>query len=406
MDQGLASRLAALNALSAVFEAGQPLDQALDKFAGKYNLDAQDRAFARSLCGYVLRHKPDLQEKISNQAKRQAEITPRALNTVLLMGLAQMALMNVPDHAAIDTSVRLAEKIKCDRQKGFVNAILRNMQRGGVKEITASLPQWLVKTWGRDYDKATAKIMEQASLREARLSVTDKMTGENRLLDYEGAIITAPGYTDGAWWVQDFASHLPVALLGDTARGKQVLDLCAAPGGKTMQLAARGANLTAVDISEKRLSRLKDNLDRTGLADRVKIVCADLLKWQPEAQADIVVLDAPCSATGTIRRHPDLPYLKTTQDIKTLVTLQARLLDRVHHWVRPDGLLVYCTCSLQKDEGERQIASFLKKYPHFVRATTGCDAYAVLRNGDGDWRLLPCDGDQDGFFISILKNGV
>lgn len=415
MPEGLKSRLCALNALQAVFDGGKPLDMSLEKQAEKLTLSKEDRAFAHALCGFVLRYRPALQQAVNEAANRQADITPSALNTLLLIGAAQIYLMQVPDHAAVSTCVDLADTIKCSKQRGLVNAVLRRLIREGKQELKPSLPEWLVKTWEADYGVDTAKAIAQASLREAATTVTfrhceeavtdeaiQRISPSHGLLrfarnDDKRDIESIKGYKEGLWWIQDFASHYPVSLLPDLS-GKTVFDLCAAPGGKTMQLASKGASVTAVDISETRLRRLHDNLERTQLADKVDVVCADLMQWQPDQKADYIILDAPCSATGTIRRHPDLPYIRTHKDMAALVKLQARLLERVKDWLKPAGVLVYCTCSLQHDEGERQIDAFLQRNVNFSRIAMPSD----YQNGSGGIRLLPTYGDMDGFFVSYL----
>lgn len=414
---GLSARLCALNALDGVLSHAKMLEDTLNKQVAKHNLDRQDRAFAMALCGMVLRYYPTLQDIINHAGNRRKPFTPDLLNTLLLMGAAQMLLMGTPDHAAVDTSVRLAEKIKCGKQKNMVNAILRRIgrERNDYADLQPSLPQGLVETWVKDYGEDIAAKIEQASLTEAPLDIT--VNGETsidsdisfrddhiRLTDYHGAVTDIPEYDQGTWWVQDFASSMPVSLLGDIT-GKRVLDLCAAPGGKTMQLAAKGAHVTSVDISEKRLKRVAENLQRTKLAGNVDIVCADILKYKPTEPFDIVLLDAPCSATGTIRRHPDLPYLRGEREVAELAALQKRLLNHIADWVKQGGLLVYCTCSLQQDEGERQIAKFLQDHQDYTRITH--DAHKDWQTRDGDIRLLPFyhsdQGGMDGFFISTLR---
>lgn len=397
MNDGLPSRLCALNSLNAVFDKGQALDQALDKYALKLNLSPQDKSFAHALCGLVLRHKPNLQTMINSATDRKRDIDPLALNTVLLIGAAQIYFMHVPDHAAVDTSVDLSVKIKCPKQKGLVNAVLRRLIcEKETHPIHPSLPQWIRKSWETDYGEEEALHLEQSSLQQAKIGLSDK-DGQWHIVDSPN---TLPNLTPDQW-VQDFASHYPVSLMNDLT-GCHVFDLCAAPGGKTMQLAAKGAHVTSVDISASRLRRLQENLDRTNLGSHVKTICADLLKWNPNHQADIVLLDAPCSATGTIRRHPDLPYIRGEKDIQALVALQKQILDRAKGWAKPGGLLIYCTCSLQKIEGEAHIENFLNHNSEFQRATPDAVNPKYL-TADGDIRLLPTYGDMDGFFISFLK---
>jgi len=383
MSEGLYSRLCALNSLNAVFENFKPLDESLDKNAEKYKLSAQDKAFAHALCGYVLRYKDALQDRVNKQANRTRDIDPPHLNTLMLMGTAQIYLMDgVANHAAVSTSVDLAVRIKCPKQKGLVNGLLRNLIRGDTPSLKPSLPEGLVGLWADDYGDMVAKNIEHASLQEAKIGIANK--------DGKWAIREEWSDLTPDEWVQDYSSHKPVSLLDDDLTGVTVLDLCAAPGGKTMQLAAKGASVTSVDISEKRLKRLHENLQRTGLTDNVTVVCADILKYKPEQEFDIVLLDAPCSATGTIRRHPDLPYIRGQEDMEELVKLQEKLLFRAKKWVKSNGTLVYCTCSLQKSEGEYQIDAFLEDNP------------MTFKKQRNPIRLLPNEGDRDGFFISFL----
>ncbi len=395
MSDGLNSRQCALNALIAVFDQQKPLDQSLDKFAKKYNLSPQDKSFSHALCAFVLRYKPLLQKLINTAANRNKDIAPSNLNILVLIGAAQIYFMeSVPDHAAVDTSVKLSKMIRCPKQSGMVNAVLRRLIREGKpNDLKSSLPNWLVNTWAQDYGVDTASQIEQASLSEAKIGMINK-TGEWRIMDGDFNL----GDDE---WVQDYASHIPVSLLDDL-NGKHVLDLCAAPGGKTMQLASKHAKVTSIDISEKRLLRLKENLKRTNLEAQVEVICADILKWNPQQQYDIVLLDAPCSATGTLRRHPDLPYIRKASDIQSLIDLQANLLSRVKDWVKDNGLLIYCTCSLQKDEGEKQIESFLSQNKNFIRHSM--KQHENYQTPDGDIRLLPTNNDMDGFFISCLSN--
>jgi len=417
LDAGLSARLCALTLLDGVLSHAKILEEAFQKQVIKYDLDRQNRAFVMALSRMVLRYKPALQDIINKAGNRKNPFTPDLLNTLLLMGAAQILLMATPDHAAVDTSVNLAKKIKCSKQKNMVNAILRRVSRERDKYgcLHPSLPSWLTATWIKDYGADIAAKIEQASLQEAPLDITvnghteidgdlSLRGGHIRLLRYHGAVADLPEYEAGTWWVQDFASSMPVSLLDDLT-GKHVLDLCAAPGGKTMQLVARGAKVTSVDIAEKRLRRLEENLQRTCLREHVEIVCADILKYKPDRQFDIVLLDTPCSATGTIRRHPDLSYVRSKRQITDLAILQSRLLVHIADWIKQDGLLVYCTCSLQQDEGEHQIARFLQENRHYTRVIY--DMYKEWHSRDGDIRLLPFyhghNGGMDGFFISVLK---
>lgn len=339
--------------------------------------------------------------------------------------------MDVPDHAAVDTSVSLAKAEGAERQKGFINAVLRRMISEGrewVKKqdpVQTNVPEWILKDWIATYGLIEAAEIAQGSLTEAPLDITVKDKGEIKL--WEGAlgasalptgslrrsgggnVTELAGFADGSWWVQDASAALPARLFGDR-KDKTVVDLCAAPGGKTMQLASMGANVIAVDRSTSRMKILFQNLDRTNLRARVETVIADGAEWKPQKPVDAVLLDAPCSATGTIRRHPDLLHLKTPKDIEQLCAIQGRLLDNAAGILQPGGTLIYCTCSLQKAEGEGQITSFLYRHPEFRRAPVKAGEIGNIEGAitlDGDVRLLPYHlaphGGMDGFFISRLK---
>jgi len=382
----------------AVLDGCKPLDESLDKFSKKYDLSPQDKSFAHALCGFVLRHHGALQNHINDYVQKSPGFQ---VNLILMLGAAQIYFMrSVPHHAAVDTCVTLAKKVKAHHQKGMVNAVLRNMIRSETPDLKPSLPEWLVATWEIDYGKDIAKQIEHASVQEAKIGISNKDGMHKIIPSFRRRPESNPQkilkqvqddafFLNESEWVQDYSSAQPVSMMGDIS-GKYVLDLCAAPGGKTMQLASKGAYVTAVDISEKRLRRLRDNLDRTNLSDHVEVVCADILRWKPERPYDVVLLDAPCSATGTIRRHPDLPYIRTEKDMNALVKLQSQLLNHIKTW---GDLIVYCTCSLQKDEGERQIDRFLENHPEYCRA-------------QDDLRLLPSEGDRDGFYTAWLIQNI
>ena len=357
----------------------------------------------------------------------------RASRPFLLLGAAQILWLDVPDHAAVDLSVRLAQADRrAGRYAGLVNAVLRRVtqNRDAVQadETVRDTPDWLFKRWSDHYGPEVARAIALANSHEPALDLTVKQnaagwaerlrgrvlpTGTVRTLAH-GAISMLPGFAEGVWWVQDTAAALPARLLGDV-RGLTVLDLCAAPGGKTAQLAFAGAQVTALDRSPARLNRLRENLERLELT--AEIVAADALEWPPEpSQArlfDAVLLDAPCSSTGTIRRHPDVPWLKGEQEITVLTSLQERLLDRAVAATRPGGTLVYCVCSLEPEEGERQIEALLKRNPAVARkpiAAAEVFGHSELITPDGDLRTLPMHlpdpdprwGGLDGFFAARL----
>ncbi len=308
--------------------------------------------------------------------------------------------------------------------------MLRRVTREGAAKLASAdtvaldTPEWLLARWTAAYGTETARAVAAANGREPALDVTVKgdatfwaeklggrmlPTGSVRTIAH-GSVTALPGFADGAWWVQDAAAALPARLFGDVS-GKHIVDLCAAPGGKTAQLAAAGAAVTAVDRAPARLKRLADNLARLKLD--AELVCADVEQWMPERTFDAALLDAPCSATGTVRRHPDIPWLKSESDIARLSAFQHRLIERASALINPGGMLVYCTCSLEPDENERVVADLIARNPGLRRLPVtsaelcGRDEFVT---GEGDMRTLPCqlaDADSrlsgiDGFYAARL----
>ena len=378
---GLPARRAAASLLDAVLQKKQPLDDVLARVreGAMFDLPTRDRALARAIVGTSLRRKGEIDRVLETFLERGLPARAGALYPILLSGAAQLLFMNVPPHAAIDLAVCLVQwDPRAKRYDKLVNAVLRRVSEKGA-DIAASLdaarvntPDWLWERWVRAWGEDRTRAMAESQLIEPPLDLTVKSdpdiwaeklggrvlpTGSVRLIPH-GRIEELPGFADGAWWVQDAAASISAQLLGDVA-GKRVADLCAAPGGKTAQLAAKGASVTAVDLSKNRLARLEENLERLGL--RAETIAADASQWQPNAAFDAVLLDAPCSSTGTIRRHPDVPYLKSDKDIAELAALQTRLLDNAVRMLKPGGTLVYSTCSLEPEEGEAQIAALLAR---------------------------------------------
>ena len=381
---GLPARRAAVTLLDAVLWKKQPLDDVLGRSRDKgvmFDLPVRDRALARAIVGMSLRRRGQIDHVLNHFLERGLPKKAGSLYAILLSGAAQLLFMNVPPHAAIDLAVRLAQwDPKAKRYDKLVNAVLRRVSEKG-EAIAASLdaarvntPDWLwerlVRSWGeeRAHAIATSHLVEppldltvksDPTVWAERLAGRILPSGSVRLLS-KGRIDELPGFDSGAWWVQDAAASLPAQLLGDVA-GKRVADLCAAPGGKTAQLAAAGASVVAVDGSRTRLGLLTENLKRLGL--EAETVRADASTWQPEERFDAVLLDAPCSSTGTIRRHPDIPYLKSVKDIEELTAVQTRLLDNAVTLLKPGGTLVYSTCSLEPEEGEAQVAALMARNP-------------------------------------------
>lgn len=427
----LQARLIALDLLGDVLDRKTPLDQVLDKSSVFAALPARDRGFCRMLLTTTLRRLGQIDDLIVFAQERPGSLkTPKVLH-ILRLGVTQLFFMDVPDHAAVDTSVRLCEDIKADKQKGFVNAILRRLLRDGKARLDKqdagrlNTPEWLLKYWISDYGMVTAAKIANAHLSEAPLDITIKgsenpsywagalnaeilPTGSLRRVA-GGNIRDLEGFDTGNWWIQDASAALPARLFGDI-QGKEVCDLCAAPGGKTLQLASMGAQVTALDRSTSRLKKLQENVERMDLQENVHIEVADAAQWTPKSAPHYILLDAPCSATGTIRRHPDTVYLKSPQDIERLMNIQSRLLSHAADILTPGGVLVYCTCSLQKDEGERQIERLLSAYSDLERwpiTPEELGGLPELIDENGDVRALPIHleekGGIDGFYIARLK---
>ncbi len=378
---GLPARRAAASLLDAVLQKQQPLDDVLGRDRGGvlYDLPTRDRALARAIVGTSLRRKGQIDCVLKTFLEKGLPGRAGTLYPILLSGAAQILFMNVPPHAAIDLAVRLAQwDPRAKRYDKLVNAVLRRVSEKGagiadsLDPAQVNTPDWLWERWVRAWGKDKTVAIAEAQLIEPPLDLTVKgdadmwaeklggrvlPTGSVRLIP-RGRVEELEGFSEGAWWVQDAAASIPAQLLYDIS-GKRVADLCAAPGGKTAQLAARGAAVTSVDLSKTRLARLEENLARLGLA--AETVAADATQWQPEAPFDAVLLDAPCSSTGTIRRHPDVPYLKSDADIAELAALQTRLLDNAVRLLKPGGTLVYSTCSLEPEEGEAQVAALLAR---------------------------------------------
>ncbi|MBX9710671.1 MAG: methyltransferase domain-containing protein [Xanthobacteraceae bacterium] len=430
---GLAARRIAADILDGVLHKRRTLDDQLEGAAahpGLKTLSDRDRALMRRLVATILRRLGTLGHVLSRLLDRGVPTDAPRAQSALLIGAAQILWMDVPDHAAVDLSVRL---VQADRRAakyaGLINAVLRRCAREGealIAEVSSAmidLPPWLVARWIAAYGEDTAKAMATAIGFEPPLDLTVKSepagwatrlhgealaTGTVRT-PLQGPITMLPGFSDGQWWVQDAAAALPARLFGEL-NGKSVADLCAAPGGKTAQLAQAGATVTAIDRSPARVARLKDNFGRLSFA--ATTVVADATEWSGEP-FDAVLLDAPCSSTGTIRRHPDVAWLKNEADIGALVALQKRLLQKSVSLLKPGGMLVYCTCSLEPEEGEQAIEALLSSESCMTRVPVEPSDVAGLSElitAKGDLRTLPSHlphedpklGGLDGFYAARL----
>ena len=435
---GLAARRFAADILDGVLRRHRPLDELLDVAAhpGLAALANRDRALVRHLVATVLRRLGTLRHVLGLFLDRGLPADAPRAETALLIGVAQILWLEVPDHAAVDLAVRLVHADRrAARYGGLVNAVLRRIARDGARHLAGvdttllDTPNWLMGRWVSTYGTATAHAIAAANGHEPALDLTVKNdpahwaavlggqvlpSGTVRALVH-GPVSGLPGYHEGAWWVQDAAAALPARLLGDVA-GKTVADLCAAPGGKTAQLAAAGARVVAVDRAQSRIDRVGVNLRRLGLAAEIvtaDILDPDLTMW-PVTEFDAILLDAPCTSTGTIRRHPDVPWRKQPDDIATLAAMQRGMLTRAADLIKPGGLLVYCTCSLEPEEGIEIVTDFLARDRRFRRrpiSATEVNGLAEVLTPAGDLRTLPCglaDPDPrmaglDGFFAARIE---
>ena len=414
---GTEARRAALRLLIAVLWQGRALEAVQGGTLGGLRNPA-DRGLARLIAGQVLRWLPDLDALIDSATPKPLPGDARA-RMVLRIALAQALLLETPHHAAVATALPLVER----GPRRLVHAVLgRLLRESAALPEAPTLPEgfgdrWS-EAWGPDVAAAAARAMAHEpatdlTLRDesetegwaTELGATILAPGRLRL-DRRGNPTDWPGFAEGAWWVQDFAAALPASLLGDVA-GKAVFDICAAPGGKTLQLAAAGAKVVAVDVSGKRLERVSENLARMKL--QAKTVAADALEFTPKTQVEHILLDAPCSASGIFRRHPDVLHLKGGRDLTPLLDTQARLLGRAASWLPDGGRLVYCVCSLERAEGEAQIEDFLARTPGFALDPIAAEELpaGLTPRAEGWVRTVPGDleaqGGLDGFFIARLK---
>lgn len=412
---GLAARRAALTLIEAAMAGRGGLDSGLGgALAG---LEPRERAFARSLAMTTLRRWGSIERAL---AARLQKPPPDEVKALLRIGVAQALFMGVADHAAVSTTLDLAQSRQPTQPfKGLINAVLRGLLREPpVTNVQDLAPDWLLAGWRAAYGgetvyKICAQIAEEPPTdvsakdgcdREivARDLEAQALDGGSLRSSLRGDVSLWPWYGEGLWWVQDAAAAIPARLLA-VQPGETALDLCAAPGGKTLQLAATGAVVTALDRSAARLKRVTENLARTGLA--AEIIAEPAETWADERLYDAVLVDAPCSATGTFRRQPEVLWLVKPPEIAKLAFVQSRLLDAAAKRVKPGGRMVYCVCSLEQEEGEAQASAFLKRHPDFTTAPAaagegGAPGASVSKEG---WlRLLPhhLDGGMDGFFVA------
>ena len=420
-DVGVEARLAAGVLLNAALEGRGGLDAALS-FREVAALEGPDRAFARAVAMAALRRLGEIDQILD---RRLQKAPPAAVRTILRIALAQTLVLETPAFAAVSTAVKLAERDPRTRPyKNLVNAVLRGVGRDGPGLTTAesNLPDWIAARWRATYGEPALAALALAAREEPPTDLSLKpevdadalaalvdgsvLPGGTVRTGRRGDIATWPGFEDGDWWVQDAAAAVPVRLLAPAA-DEFIVDLCAAPGGKTLQLAASGASVVALDRSDTRLKRLRANLERTGLAAEIVVIPAE--DWEDGRTFDAVLLDAPCTATGTFRRNPEVLRATRPADVAKLADVQHRLLDAAAGRVKPGGRLVYCVCSMEREEGETQVIAFLRRNPAFrtapaVPAEVGAPDEALTPEG---WlRILPSmwpeQGGLDGFFVARL----
>jgi 16S rRNA (cytosine967-C5)-methyltransferase len=423
LNDGLPAREAALTLIDAALSRRGGLDEAASANGFRF-LEPRERAFARALAMAVLRHLGPIDRALT---ARLQKAPPDRVMHLLRLGAAQAFYLEVPAFAAVATSVELAGANKTSRPfKGLVNAVLRGLLRDAPPADDPSLlaPPWLYARWVSAFGEATARqIAGQIAIEPATdLSAkpgadlaplvealeAEVLPGGTLRLRRKGDVAAWPGFEDGTWWVQDAAAAVPARLL-DVQPGQSVLDLCAAPGGKTLQLAAAGAQVVALDRSAARLKRLSENLIRTGLS--AEVVAADAGAWDDTRTFDAILLDAPCSATGTFRRHPDVLWAARPGDVASLAGVQARILDAAADRLKPGARLVYCVCSLEPEEGEAQVEAFLARRKDVVlEPITAAEAASAgfpeaSLTPRGTLRLLPHhrDDGQDGFFAARFR---
>jgi 16S rRNA (cytosine967-C5)-methyltransferase len=421
------ARLCALAALVHTLDKGKPLDTAWPLDRHFASMTPSDRAFAQLLVKTVLRRLGQIDALLSTFMDRPLTTKTSRIMHVLRLGVAQLIWLETPPHAAVHSAVEMTKQIKMEKFGGLVNAVLKRVVKEATTIIEAqdarrlNTPAWLWDRWEKAYGAEAVQRIAHAHLQEPPLDITVKSnpehwaqelggtqmpTGSIRLRDAKN-ITHLKGFTEGSWWVQDMAATIPALLLGKVD-GKRVIDLCAAPGGKTAQLASAGARVSAVDVSKERIAMLKTNVHRLKL--QADYVNTDASKWQPSFMPDAILLDAPCSATGTLRRHPDVAWHRRAEDITRLAETQLKLLHHALDFLKPGGTLVYAVCSLQPEEGEQQISTILSQRSDVALVpvepqTIGGLSECITKRGE--IRTLPYhlgeQGGMDGFFAAVLK---
>lgn len=422
-EPGLLPRAEAVRLTNAVLRHEAQLDDAFNLSVSRGILSKaspRDRRLCYAIIATALRRKGEIDLRVSDLLARPLPKSAGVASEILLTAAAQMLFMNVPPHAAVGLAVRIAKADPHARHfAGLINAIGRKLSSIGstddaLVDSSVNTPAWLFQRWLHSYGESTAREIAFAHLTEPPLDLTvigdpqawaSRLGGKVasgqtvRLSDWEGSVIDLPGFAEGKWWVQDEAAAIPARLLGPVD-GKNVLDLCAAPGGKTAQLASAGASVTALDRSPRKMARLQENLRRLRLS--AEIVIADALEFQTTDRFDVVLLDAPCSATGIIRRHPDIPYHRKPEQISRLADLQHEMLIKAASLIKTGGILVFCTCSIEPEEGEQHLTTLPANLKHLPLLPGECSTKPDWLDNQGCIRTLPNQG-LDGFFAMRLQ---
>ncbi|MDR2902059.1 MAG: 16S rRNA (cytosine(967)-C(5))-methyltransferase RsmB [Lactobacillales bacterium] len=419
MKPDIKTRQDALSVLEKVIDRGLTLENAFYSILMDTALSPLDKRFVRALVMSVLRRFGQAENILTRYLKKPLPQKQRKIYLILIMGIVSLYFLKTPAHAVVHVFVELSKLQKPGDFSKLVNAILRQVSRDldtlAAPAVSLNIPDWLYASWVKDWGEPHAQSIANAVLSESpidlsviddpkewagKLNATVLPEGTVRLNDPVD-ITSLPGYSDGLWWVQDAAASIPAQLFSDI-NGKRVADICAAPGGKTAQLVAFGAHVTAYDISEKRLKRFRENMHRLGFDEKVTVVCTDMLTDTdvPKEQFDAVLLDAPCSATGTLMKHPDVKFHKGFGDILRLSEMQKALLLKAIAMTKPGGEIVYVTCSMQRAEGEDVLQTILKESPD-IQITPMPDRFSNYKTPEGFLRTFP-DQERDGFFIAKL----
>lgn len=416
MQDVLNPRITAVQVLNQILSSDKTLDGLLNRNKNFETFSVADKNFIRLLLLTTLRHMGQIDGVLSKLMKKPLSAKQNVVQQILRLAVAQYLFLKTPIHAVVDTSVRLTKRLKFTGLSGLVNGVLRQLGRipnplENRMDLSVNIPAWLLKSWKNEYGNQTAEKMIPALLSQPPLDISVRENPELWAKKWQGQVlptgsirvsVSSPldldGFQKNCCWVQGASASVPAQLFSDV-KGKKVLDMCAAPGGKTAQLVCRGGLVTAVDISENRLKRLKENMERLGLADKVSICVSDALKLEERQQYDAVLLDAPCSATGTIAHHPEVMFRQTQQDVLRLAELQKQMLLKAVQLVKSGGEIVFSTCSLQSEEGD-SVVRFVQDYVQVMRPTQ--ERWHPFLTGFGSLRFLPSQG-YDGFYACLMR---